>query len=352
MTEHGDLGKIGDLRDLLGQKVPFRGADSVTLNDIRRKLEVYCFSCPLHDDEATAEANGYLGVVAPATMTPLWGLPAYWLPGQPCPYVVDGQEMSGSFTDTLSLPFARTVNASSDWSYHAALHIGDRLHGTATVTSIEEKRTRVGTGVFLQYDSEYLKQSGELVALNRNTVFNYDPTDIPTPQPEAVARAPMRHDKSMNSEELMVNTDLAVDWNASLKFDDVAVGSEVTGPSMALTYQRIIMNIAADRMFSSIHHNASAALGAGLNDIIFNTRGLETFLEIGLRRWMGLDGRLMRLGPFKMTAPVYPGDVVQARWTVTSKRVRTTGGEVDLKFFVLAKDRQAVQGMAVVDLPR
>lgn len=350
MTEQGHFG-IDDLRDRIGQKVLFQGADAVTLNDIRRKLEIYCFSCPLHDDDATAKASGYLGVVAPVTMTPLWGLPGYWSPGQPCPYVVDGQEMTGSFTDTLALPFARSVNASSEWRYHAALHIGDRLHGTMTVTSIEQRRTRVGTGIFLQYDSEYVKQSGELVALNRNTVFNYDPIDIPTPQSEADARAPVRHDKSVSSQESTASTDLVVDWNASLKFDDVAVGSDVTGPTMALTYQRIVMNIAADRMFSSIHHNTSAARGAGLNDIIFNTRGLETFLEIGLRRWMGLRGRLVRLGPFKMTLPVYPGDVVQTRWTVTSKRARSTGGEVDLEFCVLAKDRRAVQGVAVVDLP-
>lgn len=60
-----------ELRDRVGEKIHFRGADSVTQNDIRRKLEVFFtfFSCPLHDDEAAAKAHGYLGVVAPVTMT-------------------------------------------------------------------------------------------------------------------------------------------------------------------------------------------------------------------------------------------------------------------------------------------
>ncbi len=32
-----------ELRDRVGEKIHFRGADSVTQNDIRRKLEVFTF---------------------------------------------------------------------------------------------------------------------------------------------------------------------------------------------------------------------------------------------------------------------------------------------------------------------
>ncbi len=103
----------------------------MTQNDIRRKLEVFTFfSCPLHDDEAAAKAHGYLGVVAPGDDDPLWGLPPYWAPGQPSPYLVDGQEMTGNITDTLALPFSRSVNVSSEWQYHTPLYLGgDRLQG-------------------------------------------------------------------------------------------------------------------------------------------------------------------------------------------------------------------------------
>lgn len=74
-----------ELRDRVGEKIHFRGADSVTQNDIRRKLEVFTFSCPLHDDEAAAKAHGYLGVVAPVTMTPLWGCRRIGHPDSPVP---------------------------------------------------------------------------------------------------------------------------------------------------------------------------------------------------------------------------------------------------------------------------
>lgn len=339
-----------ELRDRVGEKIPFRGADAVTQNDIRRKLEVFSFSCPLHDDEATAKANGYLGVVAPVTMTPLWGLPPYWAPGQPSPYLVDGQEMTGNITDTLALPFSRSVNASSEWRYHTPLYLGDRLHGTTTIISVEQKRTRVGTGIFLQYESEYLKVSGELVALNRNTVFNYDPEDASRPRPEQDTPAHAQQDGPVRRPRSVDDADTGLDWHTPLEFDDVTVGAEVRGPALALTYQRIVMNIAADRMFSGIHHSTAAAHAAGLADIIFNTRGLETLLEIGLRRWMGLRGRLVHLGPFKMSASVHPGDVVQARWTVTGKHAQAGAKAVDLQFSIFAGDRQAVQGIAAIHL--
>ncbi|MGQ9352069.1 FAS1-like dehydratase domain-containing protein [Mycolicibacterium gilvum] len=339
-----------ELRDRVGEKIHFRGADSVTQNDIRRKLEVFTFSCPLHDDEAAAKANGYLGVVAPVTMTPLWGLPPYWAPGQPSPYLVDGQEMTGNITDTLDLPFSRSVNVSSEWQYHAPLYLGDRLQGTTTIISVEQKRTRVGTGIFLQYESEYVKVSGELVARNRNTVFNYVPDDASEPRPESGISARSQQGDRGRSPRPVDDADTGVDWNTPLEFDDVTVGAQVRGPALALTYQRMVMNIAADRMFSGIHHSAAAAHAAGLADIIFNTRGLETLFETGLRRWMGLRGRLVQLGPFKMSASVHPGDVVQARWTVTGKHAQAGADVVDLQFGVFAGDRQAAQGVAAIHL--
>lgn len=99
--------------------------------------------------------------------------------------------MTGNITDTLALPFSRSVNVSSEWQYHTPLYLGgDRLQGgTTTIISVEQKRTRVGTGIFLQYESEYVKVSGELVARNRNTVFNYDPDDASRPEPGTSARA-------------------------------------------------------------------------------------------------------------------------------------------------------------------
>src|SRR5712691_1727281 len=66
----------------LGRETSFNGVDEVTRGDIRRKLEVYCFDCPLHTDEEVARAHGYRTIIAPAAMVPLWAMPAYWSPGE------------------------------------------------------------------------------------------------------------------------------------------------------------------------------------------------------------------------------------------------------------------------------
>jgi hypothetical protein len=72
-------------------------------------------------------------------------------------------------------------------------------------------------------------------------------------------------------------------------------------------------------MFSGIHHNRERAKAAGFNDIIFNTRSYEMLFEAMLRRWIGLDGKIKKLGPFKMGGSTYPEDVVTARGRVTEK---------------------------------
>ena len=88
------------------------------------------------------------------------------------------------------------------------------------------------------------------------------------------------------------------------------MGDEVPPYHLWLNYQRIVMSVAADRMFSSIHHNRDIAREGGLNDIIFNTKGYETIFEITLRRWMGLDGKIRKVGPFRMVKNSHPGDTI------------------------------------------
>src|SRR5580765_8574436 len=74
---------LAELATYLDRETEFEGVDEVTLNDIRHKLEVYCFDCPLHFDAEVAQAHGYRTIVAPPAMTSLWGVPAYWNPGEP-----------------------------------------------------------------------------------------------------------------------------------------------------------------------------------------------------------------------------------------------------------------------------
>jgi hypothetical protein len=118
-----------------------------------------------------------------------------------------------------------------------------------------------------------------------------------------------------------------------------------------LSYQRIVMSVAADRMLSPLHTSRDYARGQGLPDVIFNTRGYDMVFEIALRRWMGLDGRVRKMGPFRMTHNTHPGDTVSAGGRVESVEVRDGEGLVTLEVWVENPRGEAARGKATVSLP-
>src|SRR5262249_30737660 len=149
-----------------------------------------------------------------------------------------------------------------------------------------------------------------------NTSYRYheDPDRV------QAARAAGRERVAATEAELPSNPE--VDWQRQIDFESVAEGDAVPAYGLWLNYQRIVMSVAADRMFSPIHHNRDEARAAGLDDIIFNTRGYEMLYEITLRRWIGLDGRIRKMGPFRMVTNAHPEDTLTCRGRVTSKELR------------------------------
>ena len=85
----------------------------------------------------------------------------------------------------------------------------------------------------------------------------------------------------------------------------------------------------------------------GFRDVIFNTRGYEMMFEVMLRRWIGLDGRITKLGPFRMTGSSYPGDVV----TVEAKVTGITSPRVDVEIIARNNRGEAARGEAQIALP-
>ncbi len=337
---------LAAIEQWLGRETEFTGVDEVSLNDIRRKLEVYCFDCPLHYDEAVARAHGYRTVVAPTAMTPLWAVPPYWSPGEPSPYAPGLRERNGTRRTEVPTPYSKGFNAASEWESFEPLYPGDKLRASWKLVTIDPKTTRLGEGVFLTYETQLSKQSGgELVLVSRNTQYRYEPT---AERVEA-ARAARVEQAAVSEQPAESSSD--VDWSRQIRFEDVNVGDQVPPYSLWLNYQRIVMSVAADRMFGSIHHNRELARSAGLDDIIFNTRGYEMVFEITLRRWIGLDGRILKMGPFRMVKNSHPGDTLTGRARVVGKELRDSQGLVQLEIGVDNPRDEAARGQATVSLP-
>ena len=342
----GSIASLDETRALLGREVQFEGADDVTRNDIRRKLEVYCFDCPLHYDAATARAHGYDGVIAPVSMTPLWALPAYWSPGAPPIFGPDKGDLRGRVQLEVPTPFSKGFNASAEAEYMAPLYPGDHLHGSTKLVEVTPKETRLGKGVFLTTETRLWKSTGELVSVERSTGYRYDPSPDRLGAMKAAVREPLQ---PSNGADKLDNPD--VDWSRQIRFGEVGVGDELPQYRLWLSYQRIVMSVAQDRMWGPNHHNRDAARAGGLDDIIFNTRGYEMLFEITLRRWMGLDGRLQKLGPFKMGRSSHPGDTLVCGGQVTGTEQRDGKALVHLDVWVRNPRAEAAMGQASVALP-
>jgi acyl dehydratase len=344
-VESGRAAPLAAVEQWLGRDTEFEGVDEVSRNDIRHKLEVYCFDCPLHDDEDVARAHGYRTVVAPVAMTPLWAVSSYWSPGEPSPYAPGLQERNGTRRMEVPTPYTRGFNAASEWESFEPLYPGDRLRGSWKLVKIDPKTTRLGEGVFLTYETRLSKQSGGLVLVSRNTQYRYEPT---AERVEAAREAPV---EQASASEQPAESSSEVDWSRQIHFEDVHVGDELPPYHLWLNYQRIVMSVAADRMFGSIHHNREMARSAGLDDIIFNTRGYEMVFEITLRRWIGLEGRIRKMGPFRMVKNSHPGDTITGRARVVEKELRDGEGVVHLEIGVDNPRAEAARGEATVSLP-
>lgn len=335
---------LDEARAWIGRAHTIEGADEVSRNDIRRKLEVYCFECPLHSDDATAQRHGYALAPAPSALIPLWAMPPYWSDGDPPLFQPGVPEKDGSNVLNIPTPFPDGVNAASEVEYFEPVYPGDRLRAISQLVEVKPRETRLGNGVFLTLETAIEKQSGVRVSLRRNTTFRYAKRNGQRPTanaPDGTEHAPIEADSG------------TVDWSRQLRFDDVREGDEIPPYALWLSYQRIVMSIAIDRMFSGIHHNRDFARAAGLPDIIFNTRGYEMVVEIFLRRWIGLAGRLIKVGPFRMIAHAHPGDTLIARGHVTKaeRHEHYDAGILAVSFAVETPRGTAAIGEALVALP-
>jgi len=344
-TDAAKSAAIEEAETWIGRETTYDGADEVSRSDIRRKLEVYCFDCPIYTDDAAAHAHGYRMAIAPGTMIPMWALPAYWSPGDPPIFGPGLAEKDGSVRTAMPNRWKNGLNASSEIEFFEPAYPGDRLRTATKLIEVKPRKTHLGEGVFLISESAITKQSGERVAVRRNASFRYD------------ADAERKPESGGPSDEPVTDVSAAspynepIDWSKQLHFADVKVGDDIPPFNLWLSYQRIVMSIAVDRMFSGIHHNRDFARAGGLDDIIFNTRGYDMTLELTLRRWIGLDGRIVKIGPFRMRKAGHPGDTLVCGGRVTKVEQGDRGGRVSLAIWVDSPRGRGTSGEAVVALP-
>jgi acyl dehydratase len=127
-------------------------------------------------------------------------------------------------------------------------------------------------------------------------------------------------------------------------------GTEIPEFSLPLTIQRLVMEAAANRDFTPIHHDRDLTRATGAPDPYANTMLIQAVLEATLREWMGLAGRLRKLG-FTMRAFATSGAILSGHGRVTAIRTEQGGELVDVDLWTDSDGVQTATGTATVWLP-
>jgi 3-oxo-4,17-pregnadiene-20-carboxyl-CoA hydratase beta subunit len=128
------------------------------------------------------------------------------------------------------------------------------------------------------------------------------------------------------------------------------VGVELPEFSLPLTMQRLVMEAAANRDFTPIHHDRELTRATGAPDPYANTMLIQSVLEATLREWMGLAGQLRTLR-FTMRAFATVGTIMSGHGRVTAIRAEQGGQFVDLDVWTDSDGSQTATGSATVWLP-
>lgn len=109
------------------------------------------------------------------------------------------------------------------------------------------------------------------------------------------------------------------DWTTQRYYEDVNEGDEVPEVQFPLVVQRMVIEAGANRDFNAIHHNREVAQNGGAPDMYANNSFLQGMWERTVREYIGLDGMIRKIGPFRMRVFNPIGDTVHVQGKVTRK---------------------------------
>jgi uncharacterized protein len=108
------------------------------------------------------------GLVGPPALLMGWVIPQPWAP--------DGIRPEAGIAIRVPLPGRTFVNASNEAEFLIPVVEGDRLSIVEEVVSVSPQKTsKLGVGHFIQTLDTFQRDDGAVVALNRNTLFRFNP---------------------------------------------------------------------------------------------------------------------------------------------------------------------------------
>ncbi|MHB8330174.1 MAG: bifunctional MaoC family dehydratase N-terminal/OB-fold nucleic acid binding domain-containing protein [Acidimicrobiales bacterium] len=167
--------------------LPSQAPDPVNQPMIRHWVEAMGDENPVYVDEEAARANGFAGVIAPATMLQAWIMRGYkgWDDAKTGAESEPGRSgLDELFALLDEAGFTSVVATNCDQEYARPLLLGDRLTVSSVIASVSpEKHTALGDGHFVTTRMDFADQRGGLVATMRFRLLRFRPRQQATSRP-------------------------------------------------------------------------------------------------------------------------------------------------------------------------
>jgi acyl dehydratase len=292
------------------------GADEVNEPAVRHLLEAMEWDWP----GRPVPLSTYLTFALPSYRNAEGVIPEATLP--PLPFHV------------LPVPGSRAIGTRIEVAAGKPMRYGDRLHSEWFLQAATPRRTRLGDGLYLDFETRFRNQRGELVAVERTRVLRFDPGES---------------GESSGGEFLASGDDTVRE-----PFDARCprVGSRLAEVALPMPVQRLVMLASANRDFAPIHHDPAAAAEIGAGRPVVNTMFLLSFAERLLVENGGPGSRALRLGPLRLLRPTPAGSTVVARGIVREVARVPEGFEVEIDVEIsTSADGVTVTGSARLSVP-
>lgn len=109
------------------------------------------------------------------------------------------------------------------------------------------------------------------------------------------------------------------DWSTQRYWEDVNEGDELAPIEFHMTVWRLVLEAGANRDFAPIHHNTQIAQAQGAPEMYANNVFIQSWWERAVREFIGLDGWIKKVGPFRMNIFNVVGETSTTKGRVTRK---------------------------------
>jgi acyl dehydratase len=140
-----------------------------------------------------------------------------------------------------------------------------------------------------------------------------------------------------------------VDRTATLAWNSINVGDEVTPMDVPVTTTLIVAGAIASRDYMPVHHDRDFANSQGSKDIFLNILTTNGLCVKFLHDWAGPEAMVKKLS-IRLGVPAYPNDPMRFTGSVTDKSSADGEGFIEVTFKGTNSLGDHVSGTAVLSL--